>query len=179
MMIDMFALGNTVFGLTMTHSFTGLFVIEQAIKEHKPRSIIELGAGRGALSAYLAAWSVVDGLRFVTIDTVPPMYADKIRAIAPNAAVLVGDASADEFLARAQAEFPHPWLIYNDCGSLGFRQDTFDAWAAIAQPGDVQGVHDWPGEWKGWTPPAHVEPLPELNAISATCRSSQQWFIRV
>ena len=62
---------QTLFGLKMLQSYTGLIHYEDVLNAHKNRIewICEIGTATGSLSMFLAVWAKRLQIPFATIDT--------------------------------------------------------------------------------------------------------------
>ena len=176
-----------MFGLPCCHSWHALFVLDAAINEVKPQSIIELGTGSGGVSVYLAARATVGNIAFRTLD-VRMCRSDAYAALEgiKRGAFKLGDGTLPRIAKEASAKFARKWLVYNDCGDGACKQKAFAVWAKQMEHGDVMCLHDWPGSGATGPPqwPADFEApgfqgVGLLNDLSEQYGTAQHWLRKV
>jgi cephalosporin hydroxylase len=170
-------------GVPIERKWSDIFTMEVLLVHARPRTIIELGTGSGAFSAYLAAWCYMSGARFFTFDTHRKGSATKrvnYRALAlirrlggSFHARNVFAPSTVSRIARLANE-PGVTLIYCDNGDKAMELRTY---APLLKEGDFLGVHDYGSE----VFPADVAPLLDLfepwnEAFCERARSSNRFF---
>lgn len=176
---------NRIFGIPCGHSWHALFVLDVALDDLKPKAVVELGTGGGGVALYLATRSLVDCYAFLTLDNRMPRGYAAIEVINEGCFAIL-DGTKRSVVAKAAADLPHPWLVYNDCGDGSCKQQAFEAWSECMIPGDCWCLHDWPAsgahspaQWPAGFAPESFAPIADLNDQAALYSTAQHWLRRI
>lgn len=141
-----------LFGAVMGQTFPVLFVFEWLLNFYPVQYIVELGTGKGGLSAYLQLQANIRGLKFITYDAICK-FKDKRNTIVKNPPIHLGKYINqrqlnifDQATINEIAEIlkNHICLVYCDNGNKPKEMKTF---APFLTPSSIIGTHDWNGQF--------------------------------
>ena len=174
--------GTWFLGIPMVQWWTDMTVWERVFNGRGPmldgrpetankpalKTLVELGSGRGAMSAYLLLQCVQRGITYYGFDHVAtqigPTPVGKLLDIDRH--IVTGDLWSDQnsgVLRKIIAEpANHPLLLFCDNGN---KPREFATFGPLLQAGDIIAVHDWANEFtEGDVPAAMRERLRRLYA---------------
>ena len=139
-------------GSAMERRWSDIFTIDVFLSSQRPSTIIELGTGIGAFSAYLATYAYVNGAAFHTFDShlkAAPSKRSNQRALRLVRAIGGKTHRRDIFEASSQAFIKGliarggSVFLYCDNGDKPREVQLF---APALKTGDTLGVHDYGSE---------------------------------
>jgi len=135
---------GTFMGVECQHSPLALWTLELVLEDARPKAIVEIGTGSGAVTLFMAAWALKRGAQVASFDILDRF--DRERSTVPVMRRLqfeftVGDCFAPEIAARIAAlAGEEKALLYCDGGNKAKELLTF---APAMQSGGVIGCHDY------------------------------------
>lgn len=146
-------LGRAVFdtsflGIPMLQWWSDLTIWERIFNGKPLKHVIELGSGRGAMSAYLLMQCIQNDARYTGFDHVTtqigPTPMGKLLDV--DSHIVTGDLWANSGYLRAIVDDPenHPLLLFCDNGE---KPREFREFMPLLWAGDVVAVHDFGNEF--------------------------------
>ena len=147
-------------GITMRQYWADLPLWENFLNAHSVRGIVEIGAGRGGMTLFLAAQAAARGQSFYTMDRERPEALDTPLAKLLNLedSFMLGDIwehTNERLIFLLRVPEIKPVLLFIDGGC---KRKEFAAFVPALSPGDFVAVHDYGTEFQ----PEHVEPVAEM-----------------
>ena len=133
---------------------------ENFLNAHAVRCIVELGAGHGGMTLFLAVQAAARNLSFYTLDQNRPEALDTPLAMLLNLSdsFMLGDfweETGPQLTFLLRCEELKPLLLFVDGGC---KKKEFQTFVPALSPGDFVAVHDYNIEFQ----PRHIEPVAEM-----------------
>ncbi|MBN1121146.1 MAG: hypothetical protein JXJ17_08710 [Anaerolineae bacterium] len=173
---------RTYVGGDIGHTWMEMFTFELLLTHTSMERIIELGTWRGHFSTYLATWSYLNKMEFITVEKYAEVISPRALKLLNrmHATVIIEDIFSPWLIQKIGSIIQKPGITLLICDN-GNKPRELALYAPYLKTGDLVMVDDWGTE----ALPEVVKPIteelnliPYFEAVMELAPTGQRCFIR-